>query len=134
MLFVDTGAWLALYDRSDQFHPKAFALANQLKTDRIPWGTTDYVFSESVTLIRFRLGHEAAVAFGRSVLDSQVVTLFDVTQEDRQEAWSLFVKYQDQDFSFTDCTSFAVMKRLKIREAFGFDRHFLTAGFLLLQD
>lgn len=134
MVFVDTGAWLALYDRSDQYHPKALASANRLKAHHTSWAITDYIFSEAVTLIRFRLGHAAAVAFGRSVLTSRIVTIFDVTPDDRGEAWNLFVRRSDQDFSFTDCTSFVVMKRLKIREAFGFDRHFLTAGFLLLQD
>ena len=30
------------------------------------------------------------------------------------------------DFSFTDCSSFAVMERLKIDTAFTFDMHFKT--------
>lgn len=134
MVFVDTGAWLALHDRSDQYHPKALPLANRLKTQHIPWITTDYIFSEAVTLIRFRIGYSAAVSFGRSILDSKIVGIFDVTGDDRHEAWNLFVRHQDQDFSFTDCTSFVVMRRLKVREVFGFDRHFLTMGFLLLQE
>ena len=41
--------------------------------------------------------------------------------------WML--RYEDQAFSFTDCTSFACMKHLGIREAATTDRHFLTAGF-----
>jgi predicted nucleic acid-binding protein len=39
------------------------------------------------------------------------------------------LRYEDQAFSFTDCTSFACMKHLGIREAATTDRHFLTAGF-----
>ena len=39
-------------------------------------------------------------------------------------------KYSDQDFSYTDAVSFAIMRRQRIRKAFCFDKHFATAGFL----
>ena len=35
----------------------------------------------------------------------------------------------DQEFSFVDATSFAVMRGERIRHAFAFDQHFATAGF-----
>jgi len=38
--------------------------------------------------------------------------------------------YNDKDFSFTDCTSFALMERLKIKTAFSFDAHFTQYGFI----
>jgi hypothetical protein len=41
----------------------------------------------------------------------------------------LFFRYGDKDFSFTDCTSFILMRELKLREALTTDRHFLQAGF-----
>ena len=41
-------------------------------------------------------------------------------------------KYADQDVSYTDCVSFAIMHRLRIRTAFTFDRHFRLAGFDVL--
>jgi predicted nucleic acid-binding protein len=41
--------------------------------------------------------------------------------------WML--QYEDQPFSFTDCTSFACMKSLGITQAATTDRHFQTAGF-----
>ena len=39
--------------------------------------------------------------------------------------------YADQDFSLADAVSFALMQQRNITEAFAFDRHFLTAGFML---
>ena len=39
------------------------------------------------------------------------------------------VKVLDKSYSFTDCTSFVVMRELGIREALTTDRHFVQAGF-----
>jgi predicted nucleic acid-binding protein len=42
-------------------------------------------------------------------------------------------KFADQGMSFTDCVSFAIMRRRRIRTVFTFDRHFQQAGFRLLR-
>lgn len=38
-------------------------------------------------------------------------------------------KYEDKELSFTDCTSFAIMEKLKLHKAFTFDEHFKKVGF-----
>ncbi|MBI5212767.1 MAG: PIN domain-containing protein [Nitrospirae bacterium] len=49
-----------------------------------------------------------------------------------EKAWEIFLKYKDKDFSYTDCTSFAVMERLKIDIAFTFDSHFQAIKFQVM--
>jgi len=120
-IFVDTGAWYALVDSDDTDHRAAAAF---LATNTIPLITTNYVFSETVTLIRYRLGHEAARSFGQKLKESSFVRVVGVTPADEDRAWDIFTRYRDQDFSFVDCTSFAVMERIKLSAAFAFDRHF----------
>ena len=38
--------------------------------------------------------------------------------------FSVFKRCLDRDFCFTDCTSFSVMRSLKLKRAFAFDKHF----------
>ena len=124
--FVDTGVWYALADERDPSHDHAVALMAQ---PRRPVITTNVVFGESVTLVRGRLGHAAAVALGGRILGGRDVRLARVEVRDELLAWQLFQQYHDKDFSFADCTSFAVMRRLRIGHALAFDRHFQQMGF-----
>ena len=128
-IFVDTGAWYALVDKDDADHRGAAAF---LAANTLPIITTNFVFSETITLIRYRIGHEAARSFGQKLKESSLVRVVTVTPSDEERAWDVFCKYQDQDFSFVDCTSFAVMERMKLATAFAFDRHFSVMKFAVV--
>ena len=125
-IFVDTGAWSALVDKDDSDH---VAASTFLAANAHPMITTNAVFSETITLIRYRIGHEAARICGRKLKESTFVRMVTVTPADEDRAWEIFTGYQDQDFSFADCTSFAVMQRMKLDTAFAFDRHFNVLKF-----
>ena len=105
-------------------------VARWLRRNTLPLVTTDYVFDETITLVRIELGHPAAVQFGERLRASTVVQIVPVTADDREAAWEIFKKFEDQKFSFTDCTSFAVMKRLELAKVLTVDRHFLLMGFI----
>lgn len=128
-IFVDTCAWYALVDSDDSDHKAAAAF---LTANTMPLITTNFIFSETVTLIRYRIGHEAALSFGQKVQESNFVRVIAVTPADEERAWDIFSKYRDQDFSFVDCTSFSVMERMKLSTAFGFDRHFSVMKFAVV--
>ena len=122
---------MALYDKGDRNHCTAKSAFEKIKKDHLLLFTSDYVFDESVTLMRYRVSHATAEHFGTNLLESRIVRLIDVTKEDRLKAWDMFVKYRDASFSFTDCTSFVIMKRLKLEIVLGFDSHFKIMGFNL---
>jgi predicted nucleic acid-binding protein len=130
-LFVDTSAWLALNNKNDQHHDEAVSKITKVRQQKIQLVTSEYVFDESVTIIRYRISHRAAVAFGDALISSNVASIEDITDEERLKAWVLFKKYRDKDLSFTDCTSFALMVKLKLQKAFSFDDHFKQVGFEL---
>lgn len=125
-VFVDTSGWYAAADSRDRDHD---AVARWLRRNTLVLVTSDYVFDETVTLIRMELGHPAAVRFGENVQTSAAVHLVSVRTEDREVAWGTFKKFEDQRLSFTDCTSFALMKRLGLIRVLGVDRHFALMGF-----
>jgi uncharacterized protein len=130
-LFVDTSAWLALNSKNDQRHGEALSRSTAIKRQKIDLITSDYIVDESITVIRYRVSHRAAVIFGEALVNSTLVTVVDVADEDRFNAWVLFKKYGDKDLSFTDCTSFILMKKLGLKKAFAFDDHFRQLGFEL---
>jgi predicted nucleic acid-binding protein len=130
-LFVDTSAWLALNNKNDQHHDEAVSKITKVRQQKIQLVTSEYVFDESVTIIRYRVSHRAAVAFGDALISSNVASIEDITDEERLKTWVLFKKYRDKDLSFTDCTSFALMVKLKLQKAFSFDNHFKQVGFEL---
>lgn len=70
-----------------------------------------------------------AVTFKKSIDQSPILLQKSISDEIRKSAWSIFLKYSDQEFSFTDCTSFALMKDLNLKKAFTFDSHFSIIGF-----
>jgi len=112
-------------DESDGYHSKAVQFIRALTT---PLVTSTYVLDETVTLIKLHLGHRTAVQFGEKLRKEQIAKLLRTTEQDENRAWQIFVQYQDKGFSFTDCTSFALMERLQIERAFAFDAHFRQYG------
>ncbi|MBI2455423.1 MAG: hypothetical protein HYV46_04720 [candidate division NC10 bacterium] len=40
------------------------------------------------------------------------------------EAEHIFLRHADKDFSFTDCTSFALIETKRLEAVLSFDRHF----------
>lgn len=125
-LFVDASAWIALADKSDTFHALAAKIYPQLLTDYQRLITTNLVVAEVYIVVRVELGHAAATAFLESVRDSPRIEKIFSTRAMEEQAETILRKYDDQDFSYADAVSFALMKERGIKEAFAFDKHFLT--------
>lgn len=128
-LFVDTAGWVACADAADPAHTRAIAARDRWLEKGGLFVTTDYVVDETLTLVGFRLGIGAAEAWWSQIEASSRLRWEFVGPERAEAARSVFFRYRDKDFSFTDCTSFVVMKELKLREAFTTDRHFRQMGF-----
>jgi uncharacterized protein len=129
IVFVDTSAWIALLVRNDQYHSAALAIQSRLEKEKAQLLTSDYVVDETVTWLRYRIGHLAAVAFWETTLRSKLIDIASINRELLDRSWTIFRKYADQQFSLTDCTSFALMQSRHVRRVFTFDSHFAFMGF-----
>jgi predicted nucleic acid-binding protein len=75
-------------------------------------------------------GKIRAVAIAKKLYESPSIKIFPVNSEVFNKAYETFIHYQDQLWSFTDCTSICFLKNLQATEKVAaFDSHFITAGF-----
>lgn len=130
IIFLDTGAWVAIADRNDQHTDEAIQLYKDLILRKEQLITSDLVLVETFNLLSQTIGSKATISFGNRLKSIPFLKIVSVTLSDWERAWKILEKYSDKDFSFTDCTSFALMDRLKIKTAFAFDVHFAQYGFI----
>ncbi len=131
-LFVDTAGWMACADGADPANrPACQARDAALEAGSI-LVSTDYVIGETLTLIRVRLSLASAEAWWEQIEGSSVVRWESIDVARAEKARHLFFRHRDKTYSFTDCTSFVVMKELKLRQALTTDRHFRQMGFEVL--
>ena len=128
-LFLDTSYVIALEAADDQHHKIALGHWQGLTRSLPVLVTTSYVFDEVVTFFNSRHRHAKAVEIGNLLLESPSVRLVHIDETLFHDAWRYFIQQSDKSYSFTDCASFVVMKRLRVRTALTFDKHFGQAGF-----
>ncbi len=127
MRFADTSFWFALLERRDRNHTAAAALARS-QTGAVV--VSNPVLGETWTLLRRRSGHQAAVGFLDKLAQLPNVSVIQVDAATEKEAWLWLRRHDEREYSFVDATSFAVMRRRRIREALAFDGDFDAAGFV----
>lgn len=94
--------------------------------------TTDYVADETLTLIRKRIGLRAAEKWWQQIEASSRLRWEWIDIRRAEKARGVFFRQRDKDYSFTDCTSFVVMRELKIGQALATGDHFRQMGFQVL--
>lgn len=127
--FVDTSFFKAYADKNDDFHTQALKIFQKLKETKTQLITTNFILDETFTLIRTKCGLTTAKEF-KEILEQfeSDFKIIRVLAIDEAKAWEWFLKDWSK-LSFTDCVSFALMKRMEIDHVVAFDDHFQKAGF-----
>jgi len=127
-VFIDTGFFAAFADTSDQFNIVAHQVIENILEQRGLLHTSNFVLAETYTLIRTRAGHRCAITFMQNFPKANI-KVFYVTREIEEKAKAIFIKYADKQFSFVDCTSFALIDHHQLDHVLSFDRHFAQYRF-----
>jgi uncharacterized protein len=128
-VFVDTSGLYALADRKDLAHEAASKLIAKFYNTKTSLVLTDYVLDETLTLASVRSGPQAALKVLDLTETSRFFRMLFIDSERFNAAKFYFRKHADQGYSFTDCTSFVLMKELRLQAALTTDSHFHKAGF-----
>jgi predicted nucleic acid-binding protein len=131
-LFVDTAGWMACADSADPAHIRCCAARDGALEAGQTLITTDFVIDETLTLIRFRLGLGAAETWWQQVDRSARLRWERIDSDRFEKACQLFFQHRDKNVSFTDCTSFVIMREFRLTHALTTDRHFRQIGFQVL--
>jgi predicted nucleic acid-binding protein len=131
VIFVDTSFWLALGLPRERRHELARSLLAFHGSRSLV--TSNLVRGEGWTFLNKRLGHWAAVDFLDKLAATRRLTVSTVSEDVEDEAWEWLRRHDERPYSFVDATSFALMRRLRIREALAFDGDFAAAGFVELR-
>jgi predicted nucleic acid-binding protein len=126
-VFVDSSAFVALFEEDDEFYTAARATWNQLLSDDVELRTSSHVVPETAAVLQRRSGMQAARAF--LLLALPLVQVDWVTPEVHAAAVPVFLALARRDVSLVDCVSFELMRQLGIETAFTFDPHFGEQGF-----
>jgi predicted nucleic acid-binding protein len=131
-VFFDTGAFVALRNRAEQEHERARQTLSALVAERAQLLTSNYVFSETYTALLVRVGREEAIRWGQHFRAGGAIELVRIDEALEERAWAILESHADKQWSHVDATSFALIEREQITEAFAFDHHFAQRGLTVI--
>lgn len=130
-VFIDSDAFIALNDASDNLHEKAEELSVFLVQKQTALYTSTNVVLEVATMLSQRFGHAKGVNFLKMIRGGEL-TVVHPTEEIILTAEEIFKKQTSKNVSYSDCVSIAVMSDLEIETVFSFDRDFKKNNLNLL--
>lgn len=130
--FVDSGAWIALALSRDPMHAQARAQWDVLRGAGAKLHTSVPVVIETFTFLERNANRDVALAWKDSICMPGTVKTLPCELRDLEQSWEYFRRTDLHKLSAVDATSFAIMKRARIRLAFAFDHHFAVVGYRLV--
>lgn len=131
-VFVDTAAWIALVNTSDGLHASAQTVMTNLRGQNARLMTTEFVLLEVANALSAPAFRVRAAALIDGLRTGSNVSIVQADTTLLNDGWKLYGDRPDKEWSLTDCTSFIVMQREGITQAFTSDHHFEQAGFVKL--
>ena len=122
-ILIDTGAIYAFVTRTDAHHTEARTFVRKVLAANSVFVLSDLVFAETMTLLKARLGAAVAIRVGRELRQNPVYQWLALGADSERDTWTAFQRYDNKEWSYTDCALLVLSQRLKIPEVFSFDNH-----------
>lgn len=126
-LFVDTSAFIASLDPHDQYHPRISDYLHQ--GDPLAGITSNLILAELLSFFSRHGDLRGALRFQQTLLNGPHIRVIWVDAYLHRAASLILEKFSNLHLSFTDASSFAIMRKEKLSDALAFDDDFKRAGF-----
>ena len=131
-VFVDSFAWIATINKSDNYHDICLGILEGFLNNHTKLITSNYIVVETINSLSRVEFRKTVIGFMDKLEKSPSVKIIKITDEIYNNAWMLYQQRMDKNWGITDCTSFEIMKIFNIKKAFTNDKHFEQAGYSLL--
>jgi len=132
LIYIDTGALIALSDRNDKNHKRAVLYFKTTVKRGVIFVLGKHVVIEYIDGVAKRINKKKAIQELNSIIGSELLLIEWENKKDWVQAIEYFKRYKDQRIDLTDCLSFSIMERMNLNTAFTFDSDFQTHGFRMV--
>lgn len=135
VIFVDSDAFVSLIKEDDSNHLAAEDIFSKLSRKKVSFVSSNYVFSEVVTVISQRVSRAASLKFIETIrAPHSDLSILWVEPFLEESALGFFRRQNFKNVSFVDCTNMAFMKRDEMDAIFSFDQVYKKNGLLLASE
>lgn len=131
-VFIDSGAWIALALTRDPYHLRAVEAWQGMAELRAKLYTSVPVALETFTFLDRNAARDVALGWKEAMKVVDGLIVLACTAEDIDLAWKYFERRDLHKLSAVDSTSFVLMEKEGIKQAFSFDHHFASVGFQIV--
>lgn len=134
-IFVDSDAFIALIKKDDTNHRKAKAIFQKVQSLPFNFVTSNYVFSEVVTILSQKIDHKTAVKFIHNMrAEDNMFVIERIKSETEEEAVQVFIEQTSKNVSFVDCANMAFIREKRLDGIFSFDDDYKKNGIQLIEN
>ena len=131
-VFIDTSAIIAFMLSDDAYYRQSYNIFSRLLEEKHIIISSNYLFLETLNLLNSRIGLEAVKLLRNNILP--VIKIYWVDEQLHNNCMNIQIASNRKKISLVDYTSFEIMRKLDIRQAFTFDRHFKDMGFEMIEN
>lgn len=133
-IFIDSSAFISLLVVDQISHSQAVSLFQELKLKHVMFYTSDYVLVESLTWLLYKNSLTVARGLKQMVDRAEKEGYLEVFFLDDlffEEVWKYFVKFFEHKLSYTDASSYLLVKKFRLDGIFTFDKIFAKIGLMI---